>query len=299
MNGKEIKLPKLLLGTWSFGNDKWWGAQSSKQSLATLETALDCNINFIDTAPCYGRGNSEKIIGEFLKSRKRNDVFIATKLGLSWKDNSPVIFHDLSPEKMKIELDLSRKRLNTDIIDLYQIHWPDENTPIEKYADMMLDFYNKGFIRFIGVSNFSVKQITEFMRYCPLHTVQPQYSMFFREIEDELVPFCQQNNIKIITYAPLYSGILTGKFHLKSKAIPTDINRKNKINHFKEPLFSIDKKTLQSLVDIANKADLTMAQLAIIWNFSQNGISAAIFGARNPQQIRENSKALNVTISDD
>ena len=173
----NIEISVLGLGTWAFGGDAWWGPQKDVDSLSVLEKAINEGINLIDTAPVYGKGHSEELIGKFLKKKRlRDKVIIATKLGLSWKNGR--IYRDLSRKRMLEEIDESRRRLQTDYIDIYQVHWPDPNTPIAETATVMYEFYKKGLIRAIGVSNYSVEQMQEFMKYSPLHTLQPPYNMF-------------------------------------------------------------------------------------------------------------------------
>ncbi len=286
----NIEISVIGLGTWAFGGDIWWGSQEDSNSIAVLKKALEAGINLIDTAPVYGRGHSEKLIGKFLKEKKvREKVIIATKLGLSWKNGR--IYRDLSRRRMLEEIDESRKRLQTDYIDIYQVHWPDSNTPIAETATTMYEFYKKGLIKAIGVSNYSVEQMQEFMKYSPLHTLQPPYNMFKRDIEKDIIPFCVENNISILSYIPLYSGILTGKF-FKTTKIPSDLCRKNH-KDLKEPLFSINKKILEKIEKIALKYNKSLTQLVLNWTYHQRGITSILVGARNLAQLEENLGALN------
>jgi len=284
-----ISVSALALGTWSFGNDRWWGHQDDQRSYEALDAALASGINLIDTAPVYGRGKSEEVIGSFIVGHKlRDKVIIATKLGLNWDKHGPKIFHDLTPIRMRQELDDSRKRLQTDYFDLYQVHWPDKNVPIASTAELMREFYEKKVIRAVGVSNYSVEQMQEFMRYCPLHSLQPQYSMFHRDIERETVDFCIKHNIAILAYAPLFSGILTGKFYFDNVAVPNDINRGYKSVHFKEPLLSLNKDCLSQLKEMAQKYGKTLGQLVLNWTMIQPGIVSVLAGSRSAQQLRDN-----------
>ncbi|MDD3295988.1 MAG: aldo/keto reductase [Candidatus Omnitrophica bacterium] len=296
IKGINTAIAKAALGTWAFGGDSWWGKQDDKASMEVLSAAIGCGINLIDTAPMYGRGRSERTIGAFLRKNKlREKVVLATKLGLSWQGSR--VFHDLSRKRMLAEIDESRKRLDTDYFDLYQVHWPDPDAKVQETAEIMYGFYKKGLTKAVGVSNYSLEQMKEFMEYCPLHSLQSQYSMFVRDIEEEIVPFCQKNDIAILTYAPLYSGILTGKFFLDNVAVPDDINRKMKRKDFQEPRFSINKETLQLLKNIASEYHKTLTQLVINWNFSQPGVFASIVGARSALQLKENSASMGWDIS--
>ncbi len=296
IKGIDVPISLITLGTWAFGGDAWWGPQEDLNSMRVMELALEKGVSVIDTAPIYGRGRSEKIVGDFLRTRKaRSKVSLATKVGLSWQGAS--VFRNLKKERILEELDLSRNRLQTDYFDLYQVHWPDPDTPIAETAQVMYKLKQKGLIKAVGVSNYSVSQMVDFMKECPLDSLQPEYSMFKRDIEAEIVPFCLKNNIKIISYAPLYSGLLTGKFFLQNTPMPSDTNRQLKSKHFKEPYFSINKKTLEKLSLIASGYKKTLTQLVINWNFSQAGITSSIVGSRKPRQIEENVGSVGWSLS--
>ena len=295
ISNTDIYTSPITLGTWAFGGDKWWGKQSDDDSRIVLSVALEKGITTIDTAPIYGRGRSERIIGMFLKKRNlREKVILATKLGLSWQGAK--ISHDLKRKRMIQELDESRERLQTDYFDIYQVHWPDPNTPISETADTIHEFYKKGLIRAIGVSNYSLEQMKEFMKYSPLHTLQPPYNMFKRRIENDIIPFCLENNISIIIYAPLNSGILTGKFFFDNVEIPDDFCRRNH-KDLKEPFFSLNKETLRRLKEIAQKYNKTLTQLVINWTLTKKGITSVLVGARSRQQIEENIGGAGWTIN--
>ena len=286
----------LCLGTWAFGGDVWWGRQEDKDSVSVLDKTIEAGINIIDTAPVYGRGRSERVIGAYIRKKNvRNKIILATKLGLSWQGAK--ILHNLTKKRMLEEVDESRKRLRVDYFDLYQVHWPDPDTPVRETAEVMYDLYKSGVTKAVGVSNYSVIQMREFIKYCPLHCLQPQYSMFVRAIEEEIVPFCIKNNIAVISYAPLYSGILTGKFFFDGVDIPDDTNRKLKKKDLEEPLFSINKKTLSRLKEIAASYGKTLTQLVINWNFNQPGITSAIVGTRNALQLKENTGSMGWSLS--
>ncbi|MBP7087997.1 MAG: aldo/keto reductase [Candidatus Omnitrophica bacterium] len=292
----DLPISPLCLGTWAFGGDSWWGKQEDKDSVAVLDAVIKEGITIIDTAPVYGRGRSERIIGDYLKKRKiRNKVVLATKLGLSWEGAK--ILHNLTKKRMLEEVDESRKRLGTDYFDLYQVHWIDPDTSIKDTAEVMFGFLKKGITKAVGVSNFSLKELKDFIKYCPLHCLQPQYSMFVRDIEEEMILFCRENDIAIISYAPLYSGLLTGKFFFDKVKVPDDTNRKLKKKDLQEPRFSINKDILKQLREIASKYNKTLTQLVINWNFSQEGITSAIVGMRNISQVKDNLGSLGWNIS--
>ncbi len=297
ITGIDSSLSVICLGTWAFGGDNWWGKQEDRDSTAVLAAAIERGVNFIDTAPIYGKGRSERVIGGFINKRQlREKLVLATKVGLAW--DGPTILHNLKRKRMLEEVDQSRQRLKTDYFDLYQVHWPDPDTPIGETAETMYGLYQQGIIKSIGVSNYSVEKMREFMRYCPLHSLQPPYSMFNRKIEEAIVPFCGENKIAIITYAPLYSGLLTGKFFFGQVPVPDDTNRKMKRADLEEPRFTINKMTLENLNSIAAGYKKTLAELVINWNFSQRGITAAIVGMRNLSQVEDNLGSVGWKISD-
>lgn len=293
----DIPISPVTLGTWAFGGDKWWGPQEDRNSAEVMREAIKGKITMFDTAPVYGRGRSERVIGDFVrKNNLGQKIILATKVGLSWQGSK--IFHNLKKERMLEEVDASRSRLQADCIDLYQVHWPDPDTPIAETAELMHKLKQKGIIKAVGVSNYSPSQMDEFRSYCPLDTLQPEYSMFNRSIEPETVAYCQKNKIAIITYAPLYSGLLTGKFFLRNQPVPSDTNRQLKSIHFKEPYFSFNKDVLSDLENIASGYQRTLAQLVINWNFSQKGITSSIVGARKPEQIKENLGSMGWQMSE-
>ena len=288
LGSSNIKVTTLALGTWAFSGDRWWGEQEDLASQRTLYRAIELGINFIDTAPIYGNGHSETVVGEALKKEKlRDKVVLATKVGLRWeKPESETSFHNLKRESILEEMEESLRRLNTEVIDLYQVHFPDPDTPIRETAETLHKFYQQEKIKTVGVSNFSVEQMQEFMKYCPLHCLQPPYNMFRREIETEILPFCIKNNIAVIAYSPLNSGILTGKFFFGQK-IPQDKVRS--INYdLRGKNFEVNKKILLKLRDVASKYKRGLTPFALNWVIAQKGVTCAIVGARNPQQIEEN-----------
>ena len=273
------------MGTWAFGNDFWWGKQDDGVSMEVMRKAVEAGVNFIDTAPFYGMGHSEKLVGKFLaESGRRKDIVLATKLGL---DASVKGFCNLKRDRMLREIEDSLERLQTDYIDLYQIHWPDPALPVEESALTMREFYDQGIIRAVGVSNYSVSEMKQFMDNCPLHSLQPPYNMFNREIEDSILPFCVESGLSVINYSPLHGGVLTGKFFLDGAKIPGDTRRKS-IKDLKEPYFSINRGILEQLKTIAGRYGRTLSQFVLNWTMHRPGITSVIFGARTPEQLNDN-----------
>lgn len=286
LGSSSVEISRFMLGTWAFGGDEWWGPQDDRDSEAVMATAIAQGVTAWDTAPVYGKGHSEEVIGDFLGQRSiRTHVVIASKVGLTWNLLGR-IGHDLRKERMLKEIDATRRRLKTDYLDLYQIHWPDPAVPVRDSALVMHDLYTQHLIRAVGVSNYSVEQMQEFLRYCPLHCLQVPYNMLRRDIERDIIPFCREKNIAVIVYVPLASGVLSGKFFCGEK-IPGDICRR-KHKELQRNTFQVNKTLIQGLRDISRTYDKTVAQLVLAWTVSQPGITAVIAGCRNQEQIEEN-----------
>src|ERR1700720_1819687 len=202
--GTSIRASRIALGTWAIGG--WmWGGSNESDAINAIQAALDRGINLIDTAPVYGFGRSEEIVGKALaEDGRRKRAFIATKVGLDWKDGKP--FRNARKARIMKEAEDSLRRLQTDVIDLYQVHWPDPTTPIEETAEAMAALLKAGKIRAIGVSNFSPAQMDAFRAVAPLHTAQPPYNLFERNVEKDVLPYCQKNAMGVLAYGALCRG---------------------------------------------------------------------------------------------
>jgi len=278
----------LALGTWVFGGGKWWGNQNDDVSRAVMEAAFSGGVNLFDTAPFYGIGRAEKLIGKFIDANKiRKKIVISTKLGL---DPDAPGFHNLKRDRMKKELEESLTRLGTDYIDIYHIHWPDPNVPLKESAKTMREFYESGVIRAVGVSNYSVSEMKEFLDVCPLHSLQSPYSMFNRSVEKDILPFCVKNNISFMAYSPLHGGMLTGKFFKKGFIRPSDLRRKN-MKDFGEPYYSAEKEAFREIEKLAAECGITPSAFALAWAMSGKGVNCVLAGARTPEQLAENLTA--------
>jgi aryl-alcohol dehydrogenase-like predicted oxidoreductase len=221
--GTSLRVSRIALGTWAIGG--WmWGGSDETDAIRTIHAALDRGVNLIDTAPVYGFGHSEEIVGKALAAGgRRKRALIATKVGLDWKGSRP--FRNARKESIVREIEDSLRRLQTDVIDLYQVHWPDPNTPIEEIAEAMGTLYRAGKIRAIGVSNFSPEQMDEFRKVAPLHTAQPPYNLFERAIEQDVLPYCQANNIAVLAYGSLCRGLLSGRMSASSTFTGDDLRK--------------------------------------------------------------------------
>jgi len=294
----ELKLTTVGLGTWAMGGP-WqfgWGPQDDDEAVATILKALEIGINWIDTAPVYGLGHSEELVGKALKATSQKPI-IATKCSLLWNEKREKV-SCLKAKSIREECHASLKRLGVDIIDLYQIHWPQPEEDIEEAWEEMAKLAQEGKIRFLGVSNFNVEQIKRLQKIHPVASLQPPYSMLHREVEDELLDCCAQNNIGVVAYSPMQRGLLTGKFSQERLAdLPLDDHRRRNPD-FHEPKFTATLELVEQLRPIAERNGKTLAQLSISWVLRRPEVTAAIVGARRPEQILETAPASDWDLSE-
>lgn len=299
LGNSDLWVTPIGLGSWAIGggdNPYGWGAQDDDDSIRTIQHALDLGINWIDTAKGYGHGHSEEIVGQALKGR-RDKVIVATKCGILWKEDGSDIYGHLKAASIKVEVESSLKRLQMDMIDLYQIHWPLPDEDIEEGWRAISDLIDEGKVRYGGVSNFNVEQMKRIAPIRSITSLQPPYSMIKPEIESEILPYCAQQNIGVIVYSPMQAGLLSGKFTAeRAAALPDDDWRKGDPN-FQEPILSINLKTVERLKDIAARNGISMSVLAIAWTLRRPEVTAAIVGARRPSQIEETVKAGEVELN--
>lgn len=282
-------LSRLGLGTWLFGGP-WrfgWGRIDADEALATIRSALDLGINWIDTAPVYGLGFAERLVGRALKGN-RDRVFISSKCGLVWQKEIKKRPHNLTPENIRRECEESLRRLKTDRIDLYQCHAPDPETPLEKTWQTMLELKQQGKVRWIGLSNFNADQIAYCDKMGRVDFVQPQYNLLDRSIEQTVLPYCRSENIGVISYSPLASGRLSGRFD-PSKLAVDDWRRKD--DDFLYPKLQKVDGLLGRLEPVAKRVNLSLPQLAIAWVLAREEITSAIIGVRNRGQLEQNVRA--------
>jgi aryl-alcohol dehydrogenase-like predicted oxidoreductase len=294
--GTNIRVSRLALGTWAIGG--WmWGGSEEKQSIKTIRDAIDRGIKLIDTAPVYGFGQSEEIVGKALaEGGLRDRVAIATKVGLNWRDGQP--FRDASRERIVAEVDMSLKRLRTDYIDIYQVHWPDPDTPIEETATAMLQLYLQGKIRAIGVSNFSVPQIKAFAEAAPLHTVQPPLNLFERAAETDILPYCNWEGIAALTYGPICRGLLGGRMKADTVFPGDDLRRTDP--KFNAPRYHQYLRAVELLDTFARERyGKRVIHLALRWLLDQPGVAVALWGARRPEQLDPIDEAMGWSLSSD
>ena len=285
----EIKISKIIMGTWQAGKQMWTGI-SDEDSKKAIEAAFDQGITTFDTAEMYGKGHSERILGQVLKN-KRDKVVLATKA-------AP---HNLSSQKIKNACEKSLKNLNTDYIDLYQIHWPagsfgSKKIPVSETLETMEELKKEGKIRSIGVSNFSLEQLKEAMEFTTIDSIQPPYSILWRHIEKDLLKFCNENKITILAYSSMAQGLLSGKFKSGHSFDKGDNRMSNQL--FTGEVFEKSLEIIEQLKPIAADLGLSLPGLALSWVTTHEN-TAAIAGARNSDQVKSNAQALKAYIPED
>ena len=277
-----MEVSRIGLGTWAIGGLEW-GAVPDEVAVATCLGALDRGINLIDTAPIYGHGRSEQIVGKAMRAHGRRDAFfIATKGGLDWSMGGCCA--NSTEKSLRKELEDSLRRLGTDFIDLYQIHWPDTLVPVAETAALVAEFQREGKVRALGVSNFSIAQMEEFRSLAPLASNQPPYNLFEREIDSEILPWCAANNVAVLTYSSLCRSLLGGRVHRGMKFDDKDIRSVDP--KFQEPRFSQYLSAVEQLAALAkDRYGKTVLELAARWVLDRPGISVALWGAKRPDQL--------------
>ncbi|GEN27031.1 general stress protein 69 [Halovibrio variabilis] len=278
----DIQVTPVGLGTWAIGGWMWGGTDES-ESIDTIHAAIDKGVGLIDTAPAYGFGRSEEIIGKALSGGRRQKVALATKAALNWNEDED-LWRDATAPRIEREIEDSLIRLKTDTIDIYQIHWPDPETPMEETARVMEKLYQSGKIRAIGVSNFSPEQMDAFREVAPLHSLQPPYNLFEREIEKDILPYCRKHELATITYGGLCRGLLTGKMREDTEFTGDDLRKI-------DPKFQGERyrQYLDAVAELDQFAkeryQKSVLALALRWLIDQKDVTTALWGARNPGQL--------------
>lgn len=295
----DLHITPLGFGAWAIGGGDWafgWGAQDDNASIAAIREAIDLGMNWIDTAAVYGLGRSETVVAKALQGiAKRPYVF--TKCERIW-DESRQIGKSLKAASIRAECEASLKRLQVDVIDLYQIHWPEPDEDIEEGWAEVVKLKAEGKVRWIGVSNFNAVQMERIAKIAPIASLQPPYSMVRREIEAEILPYCQKQNIGVLAYSPMASGLLTGAWTKeRHDGLPADDWRKAKNPQFQEPLFSRNLRLVELLRSIGNAHGCNPGEVALAWVLRLPSVTSAIVGARQPGQLKELVGAANVTLT--
>jgi aryl-alcohol dehydrogenase-like predicted oxidoreductase len=290
--GPEITV--IGFGAWAIGGpwEYGWGNVDDRESIKAIHRGLDLGIGWIDTAAVYGLGHSEEVVAEALRGI-RNEVFLATKCGMVWDQNGKVT-RNLKPQSIRKEVEDSLRRLQTDHIDLYQFHWPDDNTPVEESWSVMTDLIKEGKVRYAGVCNFSVELLERCKAIAPVQSLQPPYHMLRRDFERELRSYCAEHGIGVVAYSPMGSGLLTGKFDFERIA-EDDWRRKD--SQFNEAGRQRVAKLLERMKPLADRHKASLGELAVAWVLRNENVTAAIVGARKPWQIEETAGAADVVLT--
>ncbi len=310
LGNSDVTVSAVTYGAWAIGG--WmWGQQDHNDAIAAIRTSIDAGITAIDTAAVYGFGHSEELVAEAIAGQ-RDKIVIMTKFGLRWDSQEKGQLrwetHDLQgqpvtirkyadPESVILECERSLKRLRTDYIDVFQIHWPDDSTPVEETFGAVAKLIQQGKVRSAGASNYPPELLVRAQSVLPLACAQPPFSMVLRQAADDVIPWCIENGVGVVAYSPLQRGLLTGKIKTGHRFAEDDHRQEN----FLFTPTNIDRINafLDSIRPIAQAHNATLAQLAINWTTRQPGLTAALVGARNATQAGENAKALDFTLTDD
>ncbi|MCF2144868.1 aldo/keto reductase [Desmonostoc muscorum LEGE 12446] len=286
LGNSELHITPIGFGAWAIGGGGWtygWGAQDDQESIAAINGALDLGVNWIDTAAVYGLGHSEEIVAKALKGRS-DRPYIFTKCSMIW-DEKGKIGSSLKADSVRREVEASLRRLDIETIDLYQIHWPDPDSEIEEGWTTLTKLKDEGKVRYIGVSNFNVQQLQRAQKIAPVTSLQPPYSLGKRDVENEILPFCKENNIGVIVYSPMQSGLLTGKMTPERVANFPDDDWRKKNSEFQEPRLSRNLKLVEVLRHIGEKHGRSPGEVAIAWTLNNPAVTGAIVGGRNQKQV--------------
>jgi aryl-alcohol dehydrogenase-like predicted oxidoreductase len=289
LGNSDLHVTPIGFGAWAIGGGGWafaWGPQDDDDSVATIREAIDLGINWVDTAAVYGLGHSEEVVGKAVEG-VTNRPYVFTKCARVWDANRQ-IGKSLKADSIRRECEASLRRLKVDVIDLYQVHWPEPPEDLDEGWQTMVKLKEEGKVRWIGVSNFSADQMERVAKYGPVTSLQPPYSMIRRDIEASVLPYCQAHDIGVIVYSPMQSGLLTGAWtRERHAALPADDWRREKNKHFQEPLFSRNLRLVELLRAIGGRHGKTAGEVAIAWTLRHPAVTGTIVGARKPGQLRE------------
>jgi aryl-alcohol dehydrogenase-like predicted oxidoreductase len=299
LGNSDLEITPLGVGAWAMGGSGWafsWGDQDDADSAGAIRAALDAGINWIDTAAVYGLGHSEEVVGAAVHGMS-NKPFLFTKCERNWGDDRK-IYPSLKAESIRQECENSLRRLKVDVIDLYQIHWPQPDEDIEEGWAEMARLKKEGKVRWIGVSNFNVEQMKRAIKIAPITSLQPPYSMLVRHIEDELLPFAKANNIGVICYSPMRAGLLTGKMTRERALNLSADDWRSRDKDFQEPNLSRNLGLVELLREIGDRHGHTPGEVALAWALYNPAITGAIVGLRTPEQVQGTIGAQTFRLSD-
>ncbi len=300
LGNSDLRITPLGVGAWAMGGAGWafsWGPQDDKESIGAIHAALDRGINWIDTAAVYGLGHSEEVVGRAVKGRA-NRPYVFTKCERLWNEKGQIL-KSLKRDSIRQECENSLRRLQMETIDLYQIHWPEPDEDIEEGWATLAELQKEGKVRWIGVSNFNASQLARAQRIAPITSLQPPYSIIQPEIEQDILPFCKQNNVGVIVYSPMKSGMLTGAMtRERIENMHADDFRKRTPN-FQEPLLTRNLNLAERLREIGKRHGRSPGEVAIAWTLRRPEVTGAIVGMRSPQQVEGVIGAADFRLSQD
>jgi aryl-alcohol dehydrogenase-like predicted oxidoreductase len=290
LGNSDLRITRFGFGAWAAGGGGWqygWSTQDDNDSVAAIHAALELGINWIDTAAVYGLGHSEEIVARALEEWPGTKPYVFTKCGMVWDDKREVGY-SLKADSVRLECEKSLRRLKTDIIDLYQIHWPaDELAETQEGWATLAALQKEGKVRWIGASNFSRAELRAAQLIAPVTSLQPPYSLNRRDVEKEVLPFCAEQGIGVIVYSPMGSGLLTGAMTAERAAkLPSD-DWRSKNPEFQEPKLSQNLQLAQRVKELAERRSVSAGALAAAWTLSNPAVTGAIIGARNARQVQE------------
>jgi aryl-alcohol dehydrogenase-like predicted oxidoreductase len=286
LGNSDLNITPIGFGAWAIGGSGWafgWGAQDDQDSIEAIQRSLDLGVNWIDTAAIYGLGHSEEVVAKALKGRT-DRPYIFTKCSMIWNEKGE-ISRSLKKDSIRQEVEASLRRLNVETIDLYQIHWPSPEPDIEEGWTTLAKLKDEGKVRHIGVSNFNVEQLRCAQAIAPITSLQPPYSLVNRQVEAEILPFCQHHNIGVIVYSPMQSGLLTGAMNPERIAKMSDDDWRKQSKEFQEPRLSRNLKLVEVLQQIGQEHGRSPGEVAIAWTLNHSAVTAAIVGGRNGKQV--------------
>ena len=300
LGNSDMHLTAVGFGAWAIGGGDWqfaWGHQEDDESVEAIERSIELGINWIDTAAIYGLGHSEEVVARALQGVEKKP-YVFTKCSMRWDDKRE-IYRSLKAGSIREEVENSLTRLKVGVIDLYQIHWPQPEDEIEEGWEAMAKLQQEGLIRWMGVSNFNVAQMKRVQAIAPITSLQPPYSLLNRKVEEEILPFCEQNNIGVINYSPMASGLLTGKMTAERiKNMPQDDWRRKSPN-FLEPKLTRNLELVELLREIGASHNVEPGVVAIAWTLRNTAVTAAIVGARNGRQVEGTLAAVKFRLSEE
>jgi aryl-alcohol dehydrogenase-like predicted oxidoreductase len=299
LGNSDLEITPIGIGAWAMGGSDWqfaWGPQDDRASIEAIHAALDEGINWIDTAAVYGLGHSEEIVAQAVRSSGRKP-YIFTKCGRIWDENRQ-IGKSLKAASIRRECEASLMRLKVDVIDLYQIHWPEPDEEIEEGWETMAKLKEEGKVRWIGLSNFNVGQLKRALAFAPVTSLQPPYSLIRRDIEEEILPFAVKHNIGLIVYSPMGSGLLTGTMTRERIADLPEDDWRRRGPQFQEPLLTRNLNLAEKLKTIGEKYGRTAGEVAIAWTLRNPAVTGAIVGVRSKEQLKGIIGAMEFRLSE-